>query len=1145
MASSSFTGSHSSHQWKYDVFLSFRGDDTRYNFTCHLYDALRRKGLEIFIDSHQLRRGGEIRTSLFQAIQNSNVAVVIFSKDYVSSTWCLNELVKIIECHETHGQIVVPIFFHVDPSHIRKQSGLIETSFSLHERDPNNSEKLPKWREALTKAANLSGWDSNFIREETKLIDAIVKDILEKLKHPSPCGLEHLVGMKFRIRQIKELLAFNSSDVRILGIYGMGGIGKTTLIETIYSLICSDFEGCCFVPNVKEESKISGLKKLLEYIMSEIFDQKDIIINIPNIGPGEYYIKRLRRKKILVALDDVSDPLQLASLFGDPCWFGPGSRIIITSRDKQVFEASTKYIYEMKPLTSDEALQLFSWNAFKRLCPTNDYVELSDPVVRYAQGNPLALKVLGSYLCGKNKEEWQSEVSKLSKIPKKTIQNILKVSYDDLDEEEKDMFLHIACFFKGEYKADAIHIFDSCGFSAAIGIRDLVDKSLITISKDDELEMHDLLQEMGKEIVRQESKDPCRRTRLWDSKDICQALTQTDGSHSVESISLDMSEIGDRDLNSDAFTRMPNLKFLKFYTTLDERTNGRSKLHLPQGLNYLPNEMRYLQWDAYPLKSLPVNFHPKNLFVLKLRNSKIEQLWKEGKDDSRLKLMESQIMNLGRRILGGCSSLVKVPLPLSHLNKVTSMTLWNCQTIRSLPSHVDLETLETLDLSHCSNLKQFPQISSNIRYLYLDGTAISEVPSSIERLSKLLVLTMDSCQLETLPDNICKLSSLKYLNLCDCKKLKVFPEIMEPMENLKDLAISYTGIETLPSSFTNLKGLASLGMFGLKLNHVPSSVTSLNSLRSFRLTLGEKLVWSMPPLSFFSSMKQLILVNGNLWKFPEDLSFLCSLEELFLGGNDMEEISSSIKQLSQLKVLFVSACARLQSLPELPPSLVLLQARDCESLKTISTLSQLTRESENLHCIFNMADCFMLDGNECEVIINEVVRSQRFAYEMKHQKGNINLAFSPPASEFVAELPYFAVCYPGTRIPECFLYQSRGNSIKVQLPLNWLNDCFSGFAVCIHFKELHFPRKTVRYKCYFEGGNNHYTDSVYNEFFITSVPPVDIDEHVYLWFDRTLFDWICKNSELLSQTCYDEVSFVFDQETCVVKGCGVIPLYAG
>ena len=148
-------------QWKYDVFLSFRGKDTRNNFTDHLYFALKQKGILAFRDDEKLERGKSISPELSKAIEESRFAIVILSSNYASSTWCLDELTKVIGCIKETGIIVLPIFYNVDPSDVRKQTGTFAQAFAEHEeRFKENMEKVQKWRDALREVANLSGWHS-------------------------------------------------------------------------------------------------------------------------------------------------------------------------------------------------------------------------------------------------------------------------------------------------------------------------------------------------------------------------------------------------------------------------------------------------------------------------------------------------------------------------------------------------------------------------------------------------------------------------------------------------------------------------------------------------------------------------------------------------------------------------------------------------------------------------------------------------------------------------------------------------------------------------------------------------------------------------------------------------------------------------
>ena len=366
-------------------------------------------------------------------------------------------------------------------------------------------------------------------RNESKFIQEIVQTVSIIVNCTYLNVASHPVGIESRVQDINSLLSIGRNDICMVGILGVGGIGKTTIAKAIYNLIAHQFEGSCFLTNIREHSKQEfGLVQLQETLLSEILrDARSS--KVGNVDRGINVIKhRLCSKRVLLILDDVDHLSQLEALAGKCDWFGLGSRIIITTRDRSLLtNHEVNFTYQVKEMDHNEDLQLFSWNAFKRDKPTEEYVEITECAIHYAGGLPLALMVLGSDLYGKSIIQWKSALDKYESVPNKNIQEILKISYDGLDDSEKDIFLDIACFFKGKHADYVIKILDGCGFFPDIGIQVLIDKSLVTIDENNKLGMHDLLQDMGKEIVRRESpEEPGGRSRLWFHEDVRHVLEE-------------------------------------------------------------------------------------------------------------------------------------------------------------------------------------------------------------------------------------------------------------------------------------------------------------------------------------------------------------------------------------------------------------------------------------------------------------------------------------------------------------------------------------------------------------------------------------------------------------------------------------------
>ncbi|XP_049381386.1 disease resistance protein RUN1-like [Solanum stenotomum] len=862
-----------------EVFLNFRGKDVRRTFLDHLYKALCDAGIIVFRDDDELPRGEDISRSLLEAIEESKISLVVFSKNYASSKWCLNELVKILECKEKLGQHIFPIFYDVHPSEVRHQTGKIGDSLAKHESN-SSPEQLRKWRAALTAVANLKGLhlQNHFNGSEVKFIEMIIQEVEGKLNKKYMDIARHPVGINSRVNELINKLSWTvSSDVMNVGIWGMGGVGKTTLAKAIFNQISPNFDGSSFLHVGSEVSRgDSYLVALQEKLLKDTLRKR---IDVSSVDHGIELIKqRLQSKRVLIILDEVVDDGQIYSLVGGKNWLGPGSRIIITTRDERLLKCSTGDVkYEVKCMTESESLQLFCWHAFENPFPPEDFVEVSESVVTYAQGLPLALEVWGSDLYKRGMVEWKSFIEKLKQIPHNSIIEKLRISFDGLpDHTTKETLLDIACFLEGWDKEDASKVLSSCGFFPEIGINVLIEKSLVTINESNQLSLHNLIRDMGREIVRTESKDPGERSRLWDPDDILDLITRRKGGEKVEALKLVEPVFKDMCVSTKVFSEMKNLRLLQI-----------DHLTLQGSFKDIFKELRVLSWNDCHLEHLPSDLHLDKLVILDVKHSS----FKESPSTKHLRCLkildlsycESLVRTsdftgspmLEKLVFRGCSSLTEVHSSIGYLEVLGYLDFTGCKKLQGLPDSIcKLKSLEKLYLNDCTNLQQLPADMGNLRHLtalYAMGTSIKQLPVSCGLLKNLQLLEVG---------NGCK--------------------ILQPKSRL-----------SIISSFLASKDHDIL----------PSSIINLPSLEVLKVP-------------FFNLCQRDI---------PNRLGQLFSLEVLDLSGNNFHSLPLTLSHLSKLKTLSLYGCPNLLMLPNLPCNLEALSTRNCRSLEMLPDLSSADR----------------------------------------------------------------------------------------------------------------------------------------------------------------------------------------------------------
>ncbi|PWA97629.1 toll/interleukin-1 receptor (TIR) domain-containing protein [Artemisia annua] len=804
-------------------------------------------------------------------------------------------------------------------------------------------------------------------------IEEIIKEISTRLDLHTQCRIPHLIGMESFIDTISSWLKGGSSDsTEILTIWGMGGIGKTSLAKSIYWLHQHEFERSSFVENIEtkcgpQSSTLLDLQNQLlrDMLNKSIFEEQNVDVCTSKIQ------KALLNKQVFVVLDGVDNHEQVDVLVGTK-GFHPGSRIIVTTKDASLTEKCALFRTEFPPnhtnlalegLSGTDSLRLLCWHAFGGYAPKEGYEDEAIRASKYCEGHPLALKVLGSSLINEDVATWSHTFRMLETTEFHTrVHKVLRVIFDSLPSENcKELFKHIACFFVGENREVTEEILEGCGIDTSYGIQKLIDRCLLTIGVQNQLRMHQLLQDLGRELVRQESPHkPWKRSRVWNHEESLSILQEDKGTTKIQGLVLDM-------------------KMLE-----KGRMRGSSSVidHIFQSHDLIMNFGARLPVDRFP------EFSSSRFKNIELRT------------DALNKMEKLNLLQLNHVKLNG--SYKNFPKGLRGLSMHGFQSKY-------IPSDLPMEKLVALDMSY-SDLKHLwrkPSHLGSLKYLNLSYCKLVTV-GGFKGLPALKTLTLKGCEsLTRVCDTIGGCGSLALLDMRYCHKLKNLPVSISKLKNLRVLSMDgCTGVLNKDSVCTK--------------SHVSFSV-----ITRFILNNQKSLSVSLPPSLVTLSLKGNNLSNES---FPMDFSSMSMLKRLYLDNNPIDSMPGCLRSLSRLEELSVAYCSMLQSVLRPPSTIKRLYTYRCRSLVSITFHHEMSAPPLVYygHSVSLTEIQGIIKMQALAQVDDEILCSLGWT-DLQYLKNHKMLIWDSCIWSRAKKLPIhmyyefgiFSTCFPGKEVPKC------------------------------------------------------------------------------------------------------------------------------
>ncbi|KAJ6291443.1 hypothetical protein OIU76_023503 [Salix suchowensis] len=733
-------------------------------------------------------------------------------------------------------------------------------------------------------------------RLESEFIEKIVGDVLNKLHGMSSSHTAGLFGIDVRVNKVESLLNMESQVALIVGIWGMSGIGKTTIAEAVCNKVRSRFEGI-FVANFRQQLKTGSMADLQRSFLSQLLGQE--ILNMGSLSFRDTFVRnRLGRKKVFIVLDDVDDSMPLEE------W-------------KELFHGSFGPAHFFRRFEKEQATRIL--DGFYRRSVEYDISTLIDKCLVTTSPNMLGIHDLlqeMAFSIVRSESKFPGKRSRLCHLP-----DVVHVMEENKGTEEiEGISLDISKLSKQIHlKPDA--------FARMDGLR-FLKFYFGDFSEDTSDKM--LLLPTGLEYL------PNKMVYFhWDDfpsrslpQNFCaEHLVELNLCNSkVEKLWTGVQDIGNlrniKLFSSEYLTELPDLSKAKNLVCL-YLTHCSSLTEVSSSLQHL-DKLEVLDLDrCYNLRSFPM-LDSKVLRVLVIsRCLDITKCPTISQNMQRLVLENTSLKEVPQSVtsklkylsLRGCSKLTKFPEVSGDIE-----TLFLGETaITEVPSSIQFhKKLRVLDMIGCSKLTKFPEVSGDIETLFLGETAITEVPSSIQFLKKLR-----SFSIESFPEITVPMESLKFL-LLDNTGIKEIPSsLFKHMISLKTLSLRGTLIKELPLSIKDMVCLSYLHLDGTPIKTIPELPPSLKSLsasncKSLETTMISTItfgsLWDVWNFANCLKLDQKPLIEAMHLKIQSREEITKDLIQMVLPGSEIPEWFGDKGIGSSLTIQLPSNCCQLKGI---------------------------------------------------------------------------------------------------------------------------------------------------------------------------------------------------------------------------------------